>query len=429
MVADERDGSKETDPYVSTRHFKYFRIGAIYQALFLLNKSPAPYRVMHSSLTLGAVLIYMLNALNYRPAEGQRETELAETCCWNRYLDDTDSDIVDSDEDHDPVPVMLDYGLYFLSGVYLQAGTALRMGAGDSVSMDCITSLYKVRNDQDLKIAFHMKTWNGNPQLRNKNRTQNRRKVPVDVRLVATREELVAFDTPLSDLGIKALILPQEAGPDIVPRHEDHMDEEEDNAPENIDSTLTRIWRQFPYDLFENAPNHRSNRQGSHLLLSEEQRREATIEVFRDIDLSQLFSRVLVKIVTPGNWEALQFKRYFPPKGFDPPTRLQNFPRMRYFQEWNTLMDSLSSRDVKVVRDSFWETFKTFKWLPLTDTDRVWNTKKVKGTNECIHLPYDDHKPVVRIGLNGYLVKNAQSVRLFVEGPASDSEESVIEID
>lgn len=412
------------------RHFKYFRIGAIYRALSLLNKSPAPYRVMHSSLTLGAALIYMLNALNYRPSEGQRETELAKTCCWNPYPEDVDSDMVDSDdEDEDPVPVMLDYGLYFLSGVYLQEGKALRMGGGDAVSMDCIESLYKVRNDQDLKIAFHMKTWHGNPHQRNKNRTQNRRKVPVDVRLVVSREELVANDTPLSDLGIKALVLPQEAGPDIVARHEDHMDEEEDNAPENIDTTLTRIWRQFPYDLFENAPNHRSNRQGSHLLLSEEQRREATIEVFRDIDLSQLFSRVLVKIVTPGNWEALQFKRYFPPKGFDPPTRLQNFPRMRYFQEWNTLMDSLSSRDAKVVRDSFWETFKTFKWLPLTDTDRVWNTKKVKGTNECIHLPYDDHKPVVRIGLNGYLVKNARSVRLFVEGPASDSEESVIEID
>ena len=36
-----------------------------------------------------------------------------------------DSDIVESDEDEDPVPVMLDYGLHFISGVVLQVGKTL----------------------------------------------------------------------------------------------------------------------------------------------------------------------------------------------------------------------------------------------------------------------------------------------------------------
>jgi hypothetical protein len=221
-------------------------------------------------------------------------------------------------------------------------------------------------------------------------------------------------------------VLHQEAGPDIIALHEDHMDQDEHEQEETIDDVVKRIWRQFPYDLFENAPNHRSNRQGSHLLLSEEDRREATIEVFRNTDLSRLFSRVVVKIVRPDKWEGLEFKRYFPGKGFIPPTRFQNFHRMRYFQEWNTLMDGLSVDEAQVVRGSIWKIFKTFKWLPLTDTDRLWNTKRVKPTNEWIHLPHDDNKPVVRIGLNGTLVRDARSVRIFVEG--SDGGEDVIEI-
>ncbi|KAH9011421.1 hypothetical protein EDB83DRAFT_2234070 [Lactarius deliciosus] len=275
-----------------------------------------------------------------------------------------------------------------------------------------------------------MKTWHGDPQQRNLNRTRNRRKVPVDVRLVASRDELVARDTVLADLGITATVLPQEAGPDIVARrvHEDQMDQDEDGEQESIDDKVARLWRQFPFDLFENAPNHRSNQQGSHLLLSEQQRGEATIEVFRDTDLSRLFSRVVVKIVRPEKWHDLEFKRYFPPKGFVAPVLFQNFPRMGYFQEWNTLMRNLSTVDAQIVRDLCWKTFKTFKWLPLTDTDRVWNTKRVKPTSEWTHLPHDDKKPMVQIGLNGTLVRNARSVRLLVV-ESSDEMEMEIEID
>jgi hypothetical protein len=378
---------------------------------------------MRSSLTLGAILIYMLNALIYRPAEGRREKELVETCCWNVYKDDSDSEIVESDEDEHPEPVMLDYGLYFISGVYLQEGIALRMGGGDTVSMDCIRSLYKVRTEQDLEIAFHMKTWQGNPHQRNPNRTRNRRKDPVDVRLVASREELLAQDTSLSDQGIKVHAQAKEAGPDIRLRRQSHLDEHEDDQPETIDDLVSRIWRQFPLDLFENGPNFRSNKEGSHLLLSEEERKLATIEFFRDTDLSHLFSRVVVKIHGLDKWQDLEFKRYFPPKGFVAPSHLQNFPRMKYFQEWNKLMANLNSDDAQVVRDTFWTTFKTFKWVPLTDSDRLWNTKRIRPTHEYIHLPHDYNKPTVRIALNGDLVQNAHSVQVFAGESSSDSGE------
>ena len=356
----------------------------------------------------------MLNALNYRPAEGQRERELTELCCWNTYPDDNDSVIVVSDdEDEQTIPMLLKYGLYFISGVTLEGTTTLRMGGADTVSQECIERLYLMRRHRDLNVAFRIKAISeeGN------NRTQNRRKEPVDVALVAERGDLVAEDTPLSDLGITVQPLPRAHGADIrsfFPAN--RMGQDQDREEERIDDLVKRIWRQFPYDIFENAPNHRYSHQGSHLRLSTEQRRDATIKVFQTTDLRQLFSRVVVKILTPEKWRDLVFRRYFPEKGFKQPKHLQNFPRLRYYQDWNTLMDGVSAEDAETVRESFWETFETFHWLPLTDSDRLWNTKVVKPTTpEWLHLPRNDNKPVVRIGLNGGLVANARRIRIYKE--------------
>lgn len=412
----------------TTRHFKYFRMGGIYAALNLLMNTPAPYRPMRSSLTLGSILIYMMNAINYRPAEGRTETDLTQTCCWNLYLDDTDSDTVESDEDLDPVPIMLDHGLYFISGITLQEGVALRMGGGDSVTMESITRLYGLSNELDFKLKFNVRTWHPNPQERNCNRIQNRRKVPVDVRHIVDDDQLKAQDRTLSELGIAMMPLPQEAGPDITVLDVDYMDEDDQGPEETIDDFITRIWRQFPYDLFENAPNRRSNREPSHLLMTRQEREEATIDNFKTIDLRGVFSQVVVKLVTPQDWETLHFKRFFPDKGFRPPTRFQNFPNMRYFQEWNTLMQRLSVKDAEVVRSSIWRQFKTFKWLPLTDTDRVWNTKKVKGP-QWTHLPFDHKKPTVQIALNMSLVRDPNGVQISVPGSNDEGSNIGIGID
>ncbi|KAI9429470.1 hypothetical protein H4582DRAFT_1826673 [Lactarius indigo] len=263
---------------------------------------------------------------------------------------------------------------------------------------------------------------------RNNNRIQNRRKVPVDVRQVVDREVLAARNTILADQGIQMSGIPQETGPDIVAHQQYHMDEDLGSPQETIDDVVSRIWRQFPYDLFENAPNHRSNREASHLLLTEQERREATVEVFQDTNLSRLFSQVVVKVVEPHKWEELQFERYFPPKGFKPPIRFQNFPRMRYFQEWNTMMEDLSTDSAQVVRNTFWQVFKTFKWLPLTDTDRIWNTKRVKGP-KWTHIPQDNNKPTVQIGVNGKLVQNATSIQISVESPVEEDSDASMELE
>lgn len=389
--------------------------------------------MLPSSLTLGAILIYVLNALNYRPAEGQRETDLTHTCCWNIYPRPAGEDLTESDEeDERPVPVLLSYGLYFISGVYMQDGTTFRMGGANAVSQESIERLYDVQHERDLNVAFHVKTISerANP------RTQNRLKEPRDVRRVVRREELIAQETPLADRGVTMKPLPREHGEDIRVLFHNQMDGDDNppREPERIDDIVTRIWRQFPYDIFEKAPNHRSNTQGSHSILAADRRREMTIEVFRATDLRELFSRVVIKIVDSENWRKLEFGRYFPVKNFKSPPRLQNFPNMGYYRQWNELMSRLSSKDAQIVRELFWETFKTFQWLPLTDSDRLWNTKSVKPSATWKHLPHYDKMPVARIGLNGALVQNTRGVRLQKEpdiveiSDASDRSDIVVDI-
>jgi hypothetical protein len=111
---------------------------------------------------------------------------------------------------------------------------------------------------------------------------------------------------------------------------------------------------------------------------------------------------VVIKIVSPDKWQKTKFGRYFSSKGFVAHKQLQNFPRMQYFQEWNMLMQNVTSEEAELIQLKFWERFKTFKCLPLTESDCLWMTKQVKMTPQAkwIHLPHNDKIPVVRIGLN-----------------------------
>jgi len=134
-------------------------------------------------------------------------------------------DVLSSDEDEEPTPIMLDHSLYFLSGVFLQENFTLQMGCGDTVPMDDIQSFYRVYSWQDLNVTFWVKTQHADLEGRAKlNRIQNRQKVPVDVQLVTGRDELLADDTPFADQGIVSQISHREAGPDISLSHRDNMD-------------------------------------------------------------------------------------------------------------------------------------------------------------------------------------------------------------
>ncbi|KAI0261473.1 hypothetical protein BC834DRAFT_830261 [Gloeopeniophorella convolvens] len=147
------------------------------------------------------------------------------------------------------------------------------------------------------------------------------------------------------------------------------------------------MWRQFPFDIFERAPNQRSAQQSAYILLMSHDREQTTVEVFQRTDFTGIFRCMAAKLVSTETWDDTQFKRYFPPKGFEPPRALQNFRLMKYYRDWNALMLQLSVTDAERVRQQVFETFKTFKWLPLTGSDRMWATKKLRGGDSIRHLP------------------------------------------
>ncbi|KAH9015376.1 hypothetical protein EDB85DRAFT_1896817 [Lactarius pseudohatsudake] len=184
---------------------------------------------------------------------------------------------------------MLEHGFYFISGVTLQRGIALRMGGGDTVLVDSIAQLYGVADEEDLNIRFNVRAWNRNAHERNNSRIQNRRKVPVDVRDIVADEELQAQDRTLSDQGVATMPLHREAGPDIAPPRVHQMNEDRD-PEESIDDRVARIWRQ-------------SNCEPSYLPMMQQERREATVEVFKHTDLRRVLSRAVVKVLGSKDWK------------------------------------------------------------------------------------------------------------------------------
>jgi hypothetical protein len=89
-----------------SRLYKYYRLSALLYVVKNLQDADTPTRLDTSSLTLGAIAIYMLNALIYRPAEGRAETALLEAACQHML-----------DENGSTYPSMYARGTYFLSDV------------------------------------------------------------------------------------------------------------------------------------------------------------------------------------------------------------------------------------------------------------------------------------------------------------------------
>lgn len=72
-----------------------------------LRNSRSKARICKESLTLGALLIYMLNALSRRQEEDEEWRSLLKKSCWHVLDED--------DEEDDGHPILYDQGLYFLS--------------------------------------------------------------------------------------------------------------------------------------------------------------------------------------------------------------------------------------------------------------------------------------------------------------------------
>jgi len=332
----------------------------------------------------------MLNGLNFRPQSNPQVNSLADACCQHIRLEG-DPD-VDDDGDDNTTPLGYHRGLYFLADIVEDnQNTLWRVPIAVSEKIEDVyltwfygrASMAVLEHDAGMDRVLAPKG-----TVTHQSRIPNKRQKTNDVQFIRGQEiEEDNINLQLGDRGVIVRPLAREAGRD-VDEHQARLYPEPDQ-PENLgaDDKVSEIWRQVPYDIFAVGANGARSKDPSHILLSHHARDNVTWDTFKTTNFSAIFERIQVRMVSEEFWKTTLFDRYFPPKGADIKERgkLQNFPYLTYYRNWNTLMNQLSVEDSKIVRKGLLTEFQKIKWLPHGGSDRMWATKTMTSQSWKIY--------------------------------------------
>lgn len=376
--------SFQPNSYSFYRQFKFTRLAALRYVLDDRVKAAVETRALRSSLVLGAVGIWMLNALNFRPNSATQFKALADACCQQAYPEDSN----DSD---DPEAVPYNRGIYFLADILEDTNTGAwraPLPMSDRVDDVYLTWMY---GRASMAILEHdagtHRVLAPKGSIVDPSRIPNRRQKTTAVQFVRDDDlEVDNINLHLADRGVTIRPVVQEGGRDVdVDSDRLHPDNEEVNS--GPDDTVAKIWKQASFDIFAVSPNGAKSTDPSHIIMSVEARQNVTWDTFKTTDFSGIFEKIQIRMVTEEFWTTTLFDRYFPPQGTPPKERgkLQNFPYTTYYNQWFKLMSQLSPKDAKVVRSRLLKEFKKLKWLPHGGSDRMWATSQMSGKNWTIH--------------------------------------------
>jgi len=404
-------------------------------------KSPLSSRVIESSLSLGAVIIGLINALNHRPSDDKQEKELMRHC--SRRVTQEDEEMEEDQHGAEQTmdrlygrPVMFEHGLYFLAGVFTSDALAWQMGGGLSLPIEKLASLYRIGSREVLTAQFGIgAVMTRNQVPANPRRVPNRQhQMTQDVTEVpVAEEEEVNFDFGLKLGGV---VLDPPVGPvgeDIVAANMFGNADGAANADGEIlprddpDLLLSYIWKQFPHDVLAQAPNKYSAAQGSYLLLDPVARGTATHAMLQKHDFTGMFTAIQARPVSPNEWAGQIMTLYFPVKGHVPVGRVQNFPRCLYYNKWMEMMNRVPLQYEATVRRELYKQFMTLHWLPYAQSDRMWSTRQSATSSVWIGAQGNDEggKTAPTIAINALHCRGINEIVLNAVG--AEEEQAVPE--
>ncbi|KAG2063152.1 hypothetical protein BDR04DRAFT_1164177 [Suillus decipiens] len=144
------------------------------------------------------------------------------------------------------------------------------------------------------------------------------------------------------------------------------------DAEEECGVHLTKHWNQFCSDLLQKCGNLRNQPLApSHCRLTMEERLHLTDEVYKDVNLAMVFNRVQWKRVSGQEWKEA-FSIFFPPRNAPLQVQPQNYPTMKYWEEWYDMKRRLPAASFEIIRTRYWRLFKELQWVPKPHKDRLW---------------------------------------------------------
>lgn len=362
-------------------------------------------RLSTPMLQTGALMLYMLNALIYRPDDRQYDARLLSSSAMHVGMnavveDDQRHAMTTSTEEADEAymrgettPLLAVRGVYFAASITFDNVLEVYRLANVRRTLPR-AQLSKMYGQKEPILAVLFKSTvlraarSGSGRRRKTGVYQLRKMVPVvEVRPDGFEEIFVEFG--MSAAGVHL----EPSAPLIDP--DDRGEHAEPGGEEDLDVTINNIWKQFPYDVMAAIP--KPNDGEPYCTLGQEELSQVSIETYRSPLLP--FSRVQLEIWrdehrTQKCWTKTQFDRFFPPKGWQTPASYSHFDKCLYFHEWLALTNRLTPGDCEVVRERLKKEFAKILWFPLTASDKMWTTRAKK---KAIKLPGETPAPIIAV--------------------------------
>lgn len=341
-------------------------------------------RFQNASLALGALVTYQINALIYRPAEGEAEKELLNAASQHVY-----------DVKSSSYPIMYERGAYFLSDI---ADDGVSLPSARLVGPNILLSLYRRHFMEDIEAELHgppsqnetpnaVQTTSHSPRMTRKRKTTSR--VFNDTSSSSSDED---------DTGA-AVITPIIRGI----------------------NGLSDLLRQFPSDILQLVPKPKSVGEKPWFLLDRTEVTRAKVEIFQSPDILRVFRQAQYTILDSTEWKTAVFERYFPPRNFKRPKTLQHYPSAAYYRKWENLMNEAIDEDTaNTIRETVRIWFSKLLWVPFPANDRMWSTKRAKGSEWQMVPPGAPVGLCPRLAINVDLCDKQQLRNWWKDGRSQD---------
>lgn len=418
------------------RSFKVWRLTALRNVIEVLQNDPPGIRVLRPSLRLGAVAVWMLNALIFRPGDQRWDRELVpatavhgpraeeemeegvpaepgeedeEEMGREMAADVVDGVLAEMDEDVFPDPVqeplaeiapdmlhnvvdeamLKARGCYFVAAVEADHGS-LRCAITRDLDLHSYCVIYNVSSLEELEHLFRDSAQKSLRKMQGYTRRKRNRAVFEGDRNSPERDIALG----LEDAGVELRTDVALTGRDIPADGVVQGDHDGENA---ISARVNKIWRQWLRDILRVAP---TSSRGPYCTLTGPEIDAVTEETYKNTTVP--FREAWVKMAERTTWNLL-FDRFFPSRSLVAEARnrapSQHYGSCGYWLQWLSLIEKTVDDNDAQIRERLRMEFNKLVWMPWGKTDRMWAAGKTE-TGYALKLPEGSKESAVKLAVN-----------------------------
>ena len=367
------------------------------RVLSLQAVGPAALCVRPEAPLLTAASIWLINGLHACPYDGHASRNLMEAVLPITEASDADADMLafpprtrtgfEEEEEEEEEAAVIPYnpfGVVFLRCMKLNV-TVPRMRAGGRFLSDSAFKFLFGATEEEVHYRYYSIGLIP-PEATHKVRviTNKTRVTPTFVNF-SDEPQPALFH--LAEKGYTLPPPPQDDGSDIETETED------DPNGNDIDFSISQMWRQFLIDMAVKTPVARGAASPSYLKLSADGRTSVGEDFYKIITLSDIWRACQYKVASREDWN-LAFDHLFPPREHKTSAKAQNYRQCKYYIKWKEICVTADEATVAGIRHQIKKKMNKLVWIPHACQDKLWPTAtKAKFTR----LPPNSTGPAPRI--------------------------------